>query len=137
MGWLTDPYELVGDGKDEREPGKEERVKDQAICGALSLLSDRVGDEFEGVNFVVAGREDVEGERWDIVQNRRLGLGCGRPGVRDVSGEGRGSQREALRLEKRRGDIGGHGGWLEGEIGPEKVEEGWWKQTKLDYAQTM
>lgn len=100
-------------------------MEDQAEGCALSLLGDRVGDEFEGVDFVVARGEDVEGERRDIVQVRGLGLGRGRPGVGDVSGEGGGAQREALRLEERRGDVGGHGGGLEGKICPEEVEEGW------------
>lgn len=124
MGWLRDPHELVCDGTNEREPGKEERVEDEAKGRPLPLLGNRVGHELESVHFVVAGRQDVEGERRDIIQVRGLSLGRGRPSVRDVFGERRGSQWEALRLEKGRGDVGGHGGWLEREVGPEKMKEG-------------
>lgn len=84
-------------------------MEDEAEGCALSLLCDRIGDEFEGVDFVVAGGEDVQGERWDVVQMGGLGLGCGRSGVGDLFGEGRRAQREALRLEEGRGDVGRHG----------------------------
>lgn len=85
------PGELVEDGDGGQEAGEEDWVKDEAEGGALTLLRDGVGDELEGVNLVVAGGEDVEGEGWDVIHIGRGEEGGGwAVGIGDVPGQWRG-----------------------------------------------
>lgn len=59
--WAARPGELVGYPQGEGEPCEENGVHNEAGGGALALLGDGVGDELEGVDFVIAGSENVEG----------------------------------------------------------------------------
>lgn len=146
MGWAAGPNELVGGGEGSGKGGEEVWVEDEVESGALALLGDGVGDKLEGVDFVVARGQDIEGERRDVVEvGGELGLssGCarggggrGRGGAAMGAGGGGAASRERrgaqargweplLGLEERRGGVGRHAGGLEGEIGPEEGEECW------------
>lgn len=97
--------ELVHEGEDGGERCQWQRVEDDGARGALALLSDGIGDELEGVDFVGTRGKDVEGEWRNVVEGvAGWELVVGGFGLRWSGGPGGGG-----------GCVAGEGGWPEGE----------------------